>query len=835
MKVSSFYQPCKENAIYDSLKGSNPNFEFAIALSKIWDFMKGGCADETALLAILKKELENSFKDEWFRLSFQKEQTILDNLKKFSRFFYWLSLDKYHIIDTNVSLSAPIMSDELSMSVSLIIQRENLQYEAIVVHTGKNPFSFKGKSVHTMAQNNLYGLVPKYVLEGIYPGLIVSNVYLTQDKDTLGDIKDKFLVSQGKGSNVHRLYFEEFMDDGSLCYDALYHSIVTIMNTPVAKNCYMCRNMALCNCQTLDNLPAEYVSEENSYVMPSFTETQREVVEHEDGPLLVVAQPGSGKTAAIVGRIARLIEKGIDPDYILAITFTKEAAKELKTRCLSFCEEDNLPTVSTINALCYQILRENSEELGYEVELLTQKERLSIIENLVEALPMVKGLNHSMIDGPHGLLQTINRKLDKYIKLECNNEAFLKEEKELDETFIELASFFIAILKERHFITFEEQISLCVDFLKNNPKALRDYQNLYQYIMVDEYQDIDATQNEFINLLAGHGNLVVVGDDDQAIYGFRGGSHEYMLNFEAMYENAKVVVFSENFRTTKRLAAVSNELISKNHNRVPKQVNAVRGEGWEPRFLDSTDISAVETCVAEALKQGYQLKDIAILSRTNKTLEGIKESLSYPCVLEKAYLINEPLFVACFYSVALIRSDYKDNVSMLHLCKLFGVALERTTKSLYEEVSHNKDDASVQLLNFLAVIADCLEYSPSDYINAVASLINLEGTKCHGILCDMIRETGIETLDELFIQMDEMVRYEDDTKVSVSNVDAILLITNHESKGREFKVVILIDDTKTEPETEEQRRVLYVALTRAQDMLYVLKEAEKTRQLERRG
>lgn len=828
MRVRTFYQACKNSALYETLQGTNENFEFAKAVSKACSLLRTETCRE-AVLGALRESLEESYRSEWFRFSFQKEVVISDNVKKFERFLNWLSTyGSYRIVEANVTCEATVLSTELTCVCNLLIEKEDCSYEGIVLQVGKNPFSFKGKSTHTLATNNLFALLPKYCFERKYPRMTMSVVYLTQDKDTLGNVQDHFLITQGKGSNVHRLFFDEFYSEGEFLEEEFYTNLCKIVSVPVSKNCYLCSNQALCNSQTLANKPSEEVVE-REYSVPDFTSSQMEVVNHEKGPMLVIAGPGSGKTAALVGRIKALMDKGVDTDYMLVITFTKEAAKELRTRCLSFCDESNLPTISTIHAICYQILKDNADLLGVEYELLSTQENLQIIEGLLEAFPLIKGLKYNVIQGQFGLLKTVARKLEEYILGGCDSVAFLAKESDLGKDFIELADYYVERLKVRNFITFDEQIIKCNALLKDYPEVCDSYNAIYQYLMVDEFQDINADQAEFIHLISKHQNIIAVGDDDQNIYGFRGGSNEYMLNFEDAYPKATRVIFRENFRATEALANASSNIILANQNRIAKDLTAVRKGGSEPVYVNGNSSEFVDAAIEKALANGYSYKDIAVLSQKNSTLEELKEKLQHPCVLEKAYLINEPLFVACFYPLALIKSNYMDNLAMLRLCRLFDIPLELSlTTSLYDAVSFNKDEASARLMEFIDVVNELTKYSPLEYIRAIATTLDLEGTKAHNVLNELIFANELTTLEQFYKKTCEMVLYEDDTKVSVTNVDAVLLITNHESKGKEFPVVILVGDS--EPTSEEARRVLYVAMTRAEDLLFVLSKPgiEKT-------
>lgn len=844
MKVSSFYQPCKKNAYYNALSGANQHTVLAKAVEMVCELMLKGTEKES-ILSWFQSELAGKLQDYWYSFSWQKEQVIKDYTKKLERFLNWIGKVKVLAANVSVSIAHPNGTDLLEDNVSLLVQYGIHTYGAIMIDTGCNRFSKKGRTVHTQAVNNLHALVAKASLENQYPVITVTSVYLTNRNDTLGNISDAFIIDSTQNSNVASVKFSELYEKNGFNFDALYQRISLVVNTPVKMSCYGCMNSALCRTHPVSTAAVVAEAEETDadYHMPVFTEDQLKVVEHVNGPMLVCAGPGSGKTATLVGRIKSLMDKGIDADYILAITFTKEAAKVLEKRISSFC--DDMPTIATINALCYKILRENEEYVG-KVKLLAQRDKLSIIEGLLEAMPSIHGLSYEVLDGSNGLLKTVERRLDKYVAI-GDKETFLKQCPELSYDFCEMADYYMDILKANGYITFQEQISLCVKFLTEYPDALRDYQNIYRYIMVDEFQDIDAMQAKFIYMLAAHENLVVVGDDDQAIYGFRGGSHKYMLEFSDMFPTAKKVVLKENFRSTRQIVKASQNIISENSERISKEITATREDGATPVIMTGTGIRNIEAVIDSVIKMGYSYSDIAILAQKNATLESIKEQMTSPAVLEKSLLVNEPLFAGVYFSLMFLRSKHRDNKALLHLCQLFGVAPSMSSEdTLYHSLLKDSGlpeiesdfyancsgsgKPAVLLFAFLHMCFNNQVCSAVQYVQEIAYSLSMENSSALVRMGELMSENSVRSLDELFGLLDFMVRFDDDSKVDVSGADAVLLITNHESKGREFPVVILINDAKEA--TEESRRVLYVAVTRAEDKLFVLTEENASSMLD---
>lgn len=821
MKVSSFYQPCQENALYNALSGANQNIVLSNGIKMMCESMLKG-RNHNSILKTLEEYLMNNYQSYWFSYSWQKEQCVKDDVQKVARFLKWLGNVQILAANVPVSVAHPNGTDILEDEVSLVAKYGNDAFGAIRIHLGKNKFSLNGKTVHTQSKNNLHALVTKSALEERFPGIIITSVFLTNEEDSLGHIAEAFTINNTKNSNITSVSFSDFYVGGKFNTDAMHQKIASVVNTPVKVSCYGCSNTSLCKMQKLNSgtEAQTYYSDESAtstYSVPNFTEEQLEVVNHVNGPMLVCAGPGSGKTATLVGRIKALMEKGIDADYILAITFTRDAARVLEQRISTFCND--MPTISTINALCYKILRDNKEYVG-NVKLLERKEKYSILNGLIEAMPKaLSGISYTK--GENELVRAVEGRIDKYIKLNCDREAFMKLYPELSSDFCDMAEYYIDIIKTNGFISFQEQISLCVSFLENHPDALEDYRRIYRYIMVDEFQDIDAMQAKFIYMLATHENLVVVGDDDQAIYGFRGGSHRFMLDFQHMFPKARKVVFKENFRSTREIVDASQAVINENAERILKNITATRECGTAPVLRDGTDIDMIESTIYEVLKQGYSYGDIAILSQKNSTLESIKSELTVPAVLEKSLLVNEPLFASVYFSLLFLRSNKQDNRALLFLCKLFGVTFSKSSsKLLYESLLADSGLDANRLKVFLDNCVTWMNLNAAQYVQNIAFELSLENSHAILRLGEIMNEYDVHSVTELLELMDFMVRYEDDTKVDVTGSDAVLLITNHESKGREFPVVILVNDIQDV--TEESRRVLYVAMTRAQDKLYVL-------------
>lgn len=231
---------------------------------------------------------------------------------------------------------------------------------ALIMKQGKASKSPKGKSAHTNINTDLYCMAAKLGLEDEYPSILVSMVYMKNENDSDGNITD-FHVDSTKRSNVFTLSYSSFYDEGRFQREEFSALMLSVLNTKIEPDCFNCLDKAICKKRKM-NAAVKKQEIHSPYVMPQFTVSQNKVVNHLDGPMLVCAGPGSGKTATIVGRSKHLIDTGVEHDFILAITFTNKAVEELRLRCGSFCSPDEMPEISTLHALGYNILRKNETE-----------------------------------------------------------------------------------------------------------------------------------------------------------------------------------------------------------------------------------------------------------------------------------------------------------------------------------------------------------------------------------------------------------------------------------------------------------------------------------------
>ena len=837
MRVEDFYgSACKTKAKLLSLvDGKSRNFVLRRAVMAMCEMYANGQKEDEigqTLWSMLEKEYEPS----WFALDWQKDQQARDDLACMMRFIRWL--DHAPCLDANVRTSIGTKEGVLTSRADLIVQRKDGTPCAMTIHFKKADKSLGGKSACTSTGKDLYMLVNKAALEERYPGLHTGLIYLVNEEDGAGSV-GAFKTLPTKKSNA-------FIEEWRGLYEGgvfMRHTALALIEDALTKrpkpDCFTCGMKDLCRKDTVKDsleMPAPVTGQDRkAYEMPEFTKRQEEVISFKDGPMLVCAGPGSGKTATLVGRMRRLIETGVEPELILAITFTREAASELLRRCMSFCRPDEHPEIMTLNALGYKIIRDNEELVGKKVCLMTQLERYNLIKRLLSDYPMMAGFQYTAVNGKRGLIATLDMRIAEY---RHDPEAYMARHPECDDAFRRFAGLFTDAVEAGGYIGFDEQITLALKLLEECPEAMEGLSRRYAYIMVDEYQDVNEDQKKMVYALAHHRNLVVVGDDDQSIYGFRGGSNRYMLSFTQDFKEAKKVVLKENFRSTEALVNESQAFISGNRNRIYKAITPVRKGGREPVVMKGRNPENLERCVSELKAMGFSLSDIAVLASKNATLEELSREVTFSHVLGKAYLRDSAVFkvILNILVTAYGGVSEKNVLTLLSLMDAMPPEGETVGSLIALDPDLNGDGRSYATCgtarSALGMIGTAVRRvksgcAPAYLVDHVCQELGVEETAAYEAMSQLIEKAHIRSCRELVEHMQSMSDFEDDTRIEPDLSDAVLFITSHESKGMEWKAVIMCDDYRDD-RSEETNRLWYVAMTRAKDMLYVLTEREGT-------
>lgn len=595
---------------------------------------------------------------------------------------------------------------------------------------------------------------------------------------------------------------------------------------------------------------------------------QREAAASIDGPLLILAGAGSGKTRTITYRIAHMIEElGIPAYLILAVTFTNKAAKEMKERVISLIgEEAERATISTFHSFGVRLLRIYGSKLGYQANftIYDAEDQKRIIKGIM------KELNLQNTDLSEKKLASLISKLKE--------EGVSADDYEQDnyeyesKTIAEIYRRYDARLKTQNGIDFSD-ILLNTRKLLDIPEILEKIQSKYQYIMVDEYQDTNNIQYEIVNKIAGkHRNLCVVGDENQSIYGFRGANIQNILNFEKDYPDAMVVKLEQNYRSTAIILDAANAVIRNNHSSKDKNLWTDKKDGDKIKILKALnqrdEVEKVISEIAKEKQKGRAYKDMTILYRTNAQSRVFEEAfLRYRIpykifggmqfyqraeikdILAYLSLINNPLDETNLLRIINIP---KRKIGEKSLEKIRNYAREHSltffeTLAKAGEISGISSGLTVSIQQFYAIIQELIDLAPYENTSVIFStLLEKIGYKSYLETAYEDAEARISNIEELgtsILELENLLEslslrdyLENVSLVSATddlqeNQDYIKLMTIHNAKGLEFPIVFLVGaENETFPgsskfsfeeDLEEERRLCYVAITRAEERLVI--------------
>ena len=596
---------------------------------------------------------------------------------------------------------------------------------------------------------------------------------------------------------------------------------------------------------------------------------QKVVATHENGPMLVVAGAGSGKTRALTHRLAVLIARGVRPWQILAVTFTNKAAAEMKNRIRNLLGENGgeMPLVGTFHAIGVRILRAEIESLG--------RPRNFTILDADDARAMVKKIQKNLgIDDK----KFSPRMFAGKISLAKNN--FLTPEKmanvaenQIDKFAADIFQKYESEKSKKNCLDFDDLITLPVTVFEKNPEILEKYQNRWKFVSVDEFQDTNAVQLRFLELLTEkHRNLCAIGDADQSIYAFRGADISNILNFQNLFPDAKIVKLEHNYRSTQNILDAADGVIANNENRIPKKMFTTAGAGEKVEIIDARDERVEAEIIAETILKiknldGRKFADFAILVRTNAQTRAIEEHLMRNAIPYqiigglKFYARKEIRDLLAFLKAI---ENPTDDISLLRIInlpprkigattilKLSHFAAERGL-SVGEILPHIEmadgisPAAKTAIFHFseklLKLRRQKNEIPPAILIEKVIEIFGLEKFYRDGADEGESRFENILELKSLAQKFDaaenalanflEEIALISDVD-SLDAADRVTMMTLHMSKGLEFPIVFLpgleeglLPHSRSlfEPAAlEEERRLMYVGMTRAREKLFLLR------------
>lgn len=592
-------------------------------------------------------------------------------------------------------------------------------------------------------------------------------------------------------------------------------------------------------------------------MLDKLNERQMCAVMHIDGPCLVIAGAGSGKTKVLTTRIAYLIEQGISDYNILAITFTNKAAKEMKER-LNLIVPDNHVFVGTFHSFGLKVIRENLEYLHMDKNftILDSEDVLSIIKKIMKDKGMdIKDISPYYVRSKISFIKNellVESDFDRYFNTL------------IDKKVVEVYREYEKILRKNNSVDFDDLLVLPVKLFKNNKELLDKYQEHYKYLLIDEYQDTNEVQYKLSRLLSNkYKNIFVVGDPSQSIYGFRGANFRNILDFEKNFKDTKTIRLEQNYRSTKNILDAANSVIKNNKQRKDMELFSNLGVGTKVKYFRSYDEKHEIALIADEIKklqrEGYDFRDIAIFYRTNAQSRNVEEVMlknNFPYkVFGSFYFYNRKEIKDLLCYLRLINNT-NDDISLRRIINVpkrkIGSKSVETLEEYAKSINVSMFDAicdgkELEFKNLIRELQnDALNLSLTELVDDILDKTGmkkeLEAEKTldsdlrmenllefKSITASFESRTGSVNLDDF---LDEISLVADITEHDEGDNDTITLMTLHSAKGLEFPICFITGMeegifphsnafNEGEDGIEEERRLCYVGFTRAKERLYL--------------
>ena len=590
-------------------------------------------------------------------------------------------------------------------------------------------------------------------------------------------------------------------------------------------------------------------------ILNNLNNEQKQAVMHMEGPCLVLAGAGSGKTKVLTTRIANMINEGIYSGNILAITFTNKAAKEMRDR-ISLVVENNYAFVGTFHSFGLRIIRENVEKLGLtsNFTIIDSDDALSIIKKIMKEFDIsTKDFSPSFV-----------RNKISFIKNEMLSDAEVEKflasppEKVAAKVYFQYEK----VLRKNNAVDFDDLLKRPVMLFLENEDILDKYQERYKYILIDEYQDTNEVQYKLVKMLASkYRNLFVVGDVNQSIYGFRWSNYKNILNFEKDYPDAVSITLNQNYRSTNTILTAANNVIKNNVEKKEVNLFSTYGDGVKIKYfrgLDEKDeVRLVTDEIRKLLNEGYTYNDFAILYRTNAQSRNVEDAilkLNYPYRVVGSYYFYKRKEIKDLLCYLRLISNHQDDVSLERVINVPKRGIGTTSIQNITTLANDNNTSMFDCLSkpkeleFKKLILDLTEEAKNkDLTELIDLVLEKSGMKKellneHSLDADIRLENLMEfkSITENYQKDTGNVNLEDfledislvaDSQEHQELDNAITLMTMHAAKGLEFKVVFLICmeegimphfmSLESSSDLEEERRLCYVAITRAKERLYI--------------
>lgn len=599
--------------------------------------------------------------------------------------------------------------------------------------------------------------------------------------------------------------------------------------------------------------------------LDNLNDKQKEAVLYNDGPLLIIAGAGAGKTKTLTSKIAYIIDEHLATPYnILAITFTNKAAKEMRDRLyLLIGDEARKLQVSTFHSFGLKLLRENYELLGYDCNfvIMDSDDSLTVVKKIIKDLDY-----DPKVYNPKAIRNKISSCKNELISAKAYERYAVSDYEQVIQKVYEK---YEKKLQQNNSVDFDDLLILPIKLFREHQDVLEKYQNLYQYVLIDEYQDTNQAQYILTKMISEKNRRITcVGDDSQSIYSFRGANYKNILNFENDYRDAKTILLEQNYRSTGNILDAANQVIKNNRDRKDKNLWTNKGPGEKIKYYraynERDEAQYVIRKIKELVNRNVEYKDIAVLYRTNAQSrvveeEMLKENLPYR-VIGSFYFYSRKEIKDLIAYLRLIHNS-KDNVSLLRVINtpkrgiglktIENLTIKADTEgiSIYDAIESGKELEFKKTIEKLKSVAEDLtltelidkvldasgmkkELESEQTLEAEVRLENLEEFK--SITKAFEEKEGLISLEDFLLEISlvsDVEEYKDDP-------NRISLMTVHSVKGLEFDHVFVIgmeeglfphmNSLMENVALEEERRLCYVAITRARDDLHLVNARRRT-------
>lgn len=606
-------------------------------------------------------------------------------------------------------------------------------------------------------------------------------------------------------------------------------------------------------------------------LLKSLNEEQRKAAEYRQGPCMVLAGPGTGKTTIIVHRLANIVkEKIINPGNLLVVTFSKDAASEMKERFLKFAAEHKIASSSQLNQITFgtfhsvffRVLRQYG---NYKLEnLLDESEKFNTIKNIARKLQL------DFCEDDDRIADVIND-IGYFMNTMADTVDYKPQSCTIDE-FRQIFENYFTIKQKQNKFDYDDMLVDCYYLLKNNKRILEEIRAKFTYILIDEFQDISPVQFEAIKLIAEpQRNIFVVGDDDQSIYGFRGAAPGILMEFEEIYKGCSKIILKENYRSTKQILSCAMALIDNNKKRYQKKLQPVKEQGSMPNIIYAKDFEEEARAIAIRIKEQTarvgSYSDIAVIYRTNLQSRALVDAfmdhnIPFSAADGAASIYNHWVFrdIMAYFQLASGLGTEKELIRILNKPKRYISRDSIATASKYEgnlisnlitycSLNHRQVNVLVDLQQsikrmFSMKAKDAFKHirgyiGYEEYLREYAST---KGINVKGLLEALEEaEDAVQHFDDIrdfLIHVEEVEEKTKEARYKNSKQDSVRLLTMHKAKGLEFDTVFISgavkglapyegNETLKPEELEEERRLFYVAATRAKHALNICVPKER--------